>query len=102
MENGGYIFTRCSIQCLRVQRNTVQIASILKMLFTLNSSTVFKICGCITCIWTLSVLSVMSYISSCCHLLITYLGKADCIKHTDILILILVCKKKPMVLEFLS
>lgn len=62
MENGGYIFTRCSIQCLRVQRNTVQIASILKMLFTLNSSTVFKICGCITCIWTLSVLSVMSYI----------------------------------------
>lgn len=40
MENGGYIFTRRSIQCLRVQRNTVHIASILKMLFTLNSSTI--------------------------------------------------------------
>lgn len=40
MENGGYIFTRRSIQCLRVQRNTVHIASILKMLFALNSSTI--------------------------------------------------------------
>lgn len=43
MENGGYIFTRRSIQCyicLRVQKNTVQIASILKMIFTLNYSTI--------------------------------------------------------------
>lgn len=40
METSGYIFTRRYIQCLRVQRNTVQRASILKMLFTLNSSTI--------------------------------------------------------------